>query len=130
MSRRPSSRGHARLVRQNVAVTMQPVSAAAWQDIPATSLVGAQDNRTPAALQRDQAKRAHRTPLGGRWHAGRMGMAEMSVVAEAGGSTCGQDRIRLWLAACWGTAVTEWAAVTGASPTYKPHSAARHTVPS
>lgn len=52
--------GLTRLVRQSTAVTMQPVSAAAWQDIPSTYLVCAQDNGTPPARQRDQAKRAGR----------------------------------------------------------------------
>ncbi|MGH3983417.1 MAG: hypothetical protein ACRDST_12205 [Pseudonocardiaceae bacterium] len=47
-------------MRQSIAVTMQPVSAAPWQDIPAIYLVCTQDNGTPPTLQRDQAERAHR----------------------------------------------------------------------
>lgn len=52
--------GLARLVRHSVAVTMQAVSAAAWQDIPSTYLVCGQDNGTPPGLQRNQAERAGR----------------------------------------------------------------------
>lgn len=52
--------GHLRLVRQSIAVTTQPVSAAAWQDILSTYLVCAQDNGTPPTVQRDQARRAGR----------------------------------------------------------------------
>jgi len=48
------------LVRQSIAVTTQPVSAAAWQDILSTYLVCAQDNGTPPTVQRDQARRAGR----------------------------------------------------------------------
>jgi pimeloyl-ACP methyl ester carboxylesterase len=50
--------GHARLVRQSVAVAAQPVGAAAWHDIPSTYVVCALDNGTAPALQRDQANRA------------------------------------------------------------------------
>ncbi|GAB3806914.1 alpha/beta fold hydrolase [Micromonospora zhanjiangensis] len=51
---------HARLVRQSVAVTGQPVRAAAWRDVPSTYLVCARDNGTPPAVQRAQAARAGR----------------------------------------------------------------------
>jgi pimeloyl-ACP methyl ester carboxylesterase len=52
---------HARLVRQSVTVTGQPVGAAAWRDIPSTYLVCARDNGTPPAVQRAQAARADHT---------------------------------------------------------------------
>ncbi|KAA9377646.1 alpha/beta hydrolase [Microbispora cellulosiformans] len=51
---------HARLVRQTAAVTVRPVSAAAWKEIPSTYLVCARDNGTPPSLQRAQAARADR----------------------------------------------------------------------
>ncbi|MFD0306130.1 alpha/beta fold hydrolase [Streptomyces sp. NPDC127119] len=46
------------LARQSVQVTGQPVGAAAWQQVPSTYLVCAQDRGTPAALQREFARRA------------------------------------------------------------------------
>ena len=48
----------AHLARQSVSVTGQPVTAAAWQQVPSTYLVCAQDRGTPARLQRDFARRA------------------------------------------------------------------------
>ncbi|WP_405021207.1 alpha/beta hydrolase [Kitasatospora sp. NBC_00070] len=48
--------GH--LARQSVQVTGQPVGAAAWQHLPSTYLVCAQDRGTPARLQREYARRA------------------------------------------------------------------------
>lgn len=39
-------------------VTAQPVGGAAWQQVPSTYLVCAQDNGTPARLQRDFARKA------------------------------------------------------------------------
>jgi pimeloyl-ACP methyl ester carboxylesterase len=50
----------AHLARQSVRVTGQPVAAAAWHDMPSTYLVCAQDRGTPAALQREFARRAGR----------------------------------------------------------------------
>ena len=49
-----------RLARQSVQVTGQPVSAAAWQQVPTTYLVCAQDRGTPAERQREYARRAGR----------------------------------------------------------------------
>jgi len=46
------------LSRQSVQVTGQPVGAAAWQQVPATYLVCAQDRGTPVRLQREFARRA------------------------------------------------------------------------
>ncbi|WP_369199436.1 alpha/beta fold hydrolase [Streptomyces sp. PU-14G] len=46
------------LARQNVQVTEQPVGAAAWQQVPSTYLVCAQDRGTPPRLQREFARRA------------------------------------------------------------------------
>ncbi|MFC9325559.1 alpha/beta fold hydrolase [Kitasatospora sp. NPDC057015] len=46
------------LARQSVRVTGQPVGAAAWQEVPTTYLVCAQDRGTPARLQREFARRA------------------------------------------------------------------------
>jgi pimeloyl-ACP methyl ester carboxylesterase len=46
------------LARQSVHVTTQPVGAAAWQQVPSTYLVCAQDKGTPARLQRDFARKA------------------------------------------------------------------------
>ena len=43
---------------QSLAVLEQPVQAAAWQQVPSTYLVCAQDQGTPAALQREFAARA------------------------------------------------------------------------
>jgi pimeloyl-ACP methyl ester carboxylesterase len=48
----------AHLARQSLQVTGQPVGAAAWQDVPSTYLVCAQDRGTPARLQREFARRA------------------------------------------------------------------------
>lgn len=46
------------LSRQSVRVTGQAVGAAAWQQVPTTYLVCAQDRGTPARLQREFARRA------------------------------------------------------------------------
>ena len=46
------------LARQGVQVLGQPVGAAAWQQVPSTYLVCAQDRGTPAHLQREFARRA------------------------------------------------------------------------
>jgi pimeloyl-ACP methyl ester carboxylesterase len=46
------------LARQSVRVTGQPVGAAAWQDVPSTYLVCAEDGGTPARLQREFARKA------------------------------------------------------------------------
>jgi pimeloyl-ACP methyl ester carboxylesterase len=48
----------ARTARQSVAVLQEPVRAAAWQHVPSTYLVCADDRATPAALQREFATRA------------------------------------------------------------------------
>ena len=50
-----------KLARQSVQVTAQPVGAAAWQEVPSTYLVCAQDRGTPAPLQRDFARKAGAT---------------------------------------------------------------------
>ena len=47
-----------RLARQSLSVLGQPVQAAAWQHVPSTYLVCAQDRGTPAAAQRQFARRA------------------------------------------------------------------------
>lgn len=47
-----------RLVRQTLAVTHQPVRAAAWHDLPTTYVVCTEDRGTPAAAQREFARRA------------------------------------------------------------------------
>jgi pimeloyl-ACP methyl ester carboxylesterase len=47
-----------RLARQSVQVTAQPVRAAAWQQVPTTYLVCAQDRGTPPSRQREFARRA------------------------------------------------------------------------
>ncbi|MET9388283.1 alpha/beta hydrolase [Streptomyces sp. NPDC002928] len=47
-----------RLARQSVQVTGQPVRAAAWQQVPSTYLICAQDRGTPPRLQREFARRA------------------------------------------------------------------------
>jgi pimeloyl-ACP methyl ester carboxylesterase len=47
-----------RLVRQTLAVTTQPVQAVAWHDLPTTYLVCTEDRGTPAAVQREFARRA------------------------------------------------------------------------
>ena len=44
--------------RQSLAVLAQPVQSAAWQQVPSTYLVCAEDKGTPAALQREFAGRA------------------------------------------------------------------------
>lgn len=44
--------------KQSLAVLQQPVSAAAWQQVPTTYLVCTQDQGTPAALQREFALQA------------------------------------------------------------------------
>lgn len=46
------------LARQSVQVTGQRVGAAAWQQVPSTYLICAQDRGTPARLQREFARRA------------------------------------------------------------------------
>jgi pimeloyl-ACP methyl ester carboxylesterase len=48
----------ARLAPQSVHVTGQPVHAAAWQQVPSTYLVCAQDRGTPPERQREFARRA------------------------------------------------------------------------
>jgi pimeloyl-ACP methyl ester carboxylesterase len=50
--------GAARLARQTLTVTQQPVRAAAWHDLPTTYIVCSDDRGTPAAAQRDFARRA------------------------------------------------------------------------
>ncbi|WP_138759615.1 alpha/beta fold hydrolase [Modestobacter altitudinis] len=47
-----------RLARQSLSIVGQPVTAAAWQHVPSTYLVCAQDRGTPASAQRDFARRA------------------------------------------------------------------------
>jgi len=47
-----------RTARQSLAVLEQPVRSAAWQSVPSTYLVCARDQGTPAALQREFARRA------------------------------------------------------------------------
>jgi pimeloyl-ACP methyl ester carboxylesterase len=44
--------------RQSLAVLQQPVSSAAWQHVPSSYLVCAQDRGTPAERQREFARRA------------------------------------------------------------------------
>ena len=46
------------LARQSLQVTVQAVGAAAWQQVPTTYLVCAQDRGTPPRLQREFARRA------------------------------------------------------------------------
>lgn len=48
----------ARLTRQSVKVTQQPVEAAVWGQVPTSYLVCAQDRGTPADRQREFARRA------------------------------------------------------------------------
>jgi len=50
--------GVARLARQTLAVTQQPVRAVAWHDVPTTYVVCTEDRGTPAAAQRDFSRRA------------------------------------------------------------------------
>jgi pimeloyl-ACP methyl ester carboxylesterase len=47
-----------RLAWQSAHVTAQPVGAAAWQEVPSTYLICAQDKGTPARVQRDFAGKA------------------------------------------------------------------------
>jgi pimeloyl-ACP methyl ester carboxylesterase len=47
-----------RLARQSLSIVGQPVTAAAWQQVPSTYLVCAQDRGTPASAQRGFARRA------------------------------------------------------------------------
>ncbi|MBM9504229.1 alpha/beta hydrolase [Actinacidiphila acididurans] len=47
-----------RLARQTLAVTQQPVRAAAWHDLPTTYVVCSEDRGTPAAAQREFSHRA------------------------------------------------------------------------
>jgi pimeloyl-ACP methyl ester carboxylesterase len=47
-----------RLARQSLSIVGQPVRAAAWQHVPSTYLVCAQDRGTPASAQRRFARRA------------------------------------------------------------------------
>ena len=44
--------------RQSLSVIGQPVRSAAWQQVPTTYVVCAQDRGTPAQRQRDFARRA------------------------------------------------------------------------
>ena len=53
-----TTRAMDRLARQSLHVTGQPVRAAAWQQVPSTYLVCAQDRGTPADLQREFARKA------------------------------------------------------------------------
>ena len=48
----------ARLTRQSVQVTQQPVETAVWDQVPTSYLVCAQDRGTPADRQREFARRA------------------------------------------------------------------------
>jgi pimeloyl-ACP methyl ester carboxylesterase len=57
---RVQAEGLDHLARQSVHVTGQPVSAAAWQQLPTTYLVCARDRGTPASLQREFSRRADR----------------------------------------------------------------------
>lgn len=50
--------GAARLARQTLAVTQQPVRAPAWHDLPTTYVVCTEDRGTPAAAQREFSRRA------------------------------------------------------------------------
>jgi pimeloyl-ACP methyl ester carboxylesterase len=50
----------ARLVRQSVQVTQQPVESAVWGQVPTSYLVCASDRGTPAGRQREFARRADR----------------------------------------------------------------------
>jgi pimeloyl-ACP methyl ester carboxylesterase len=47
-----------RLAQQSLSVVGQPVQSAAWQHVPSTYLVCAQDRGTPAQAQREFARRA------------------------------------------------------------------------
>lgn len=46
------------VARQSLHVVGEPVTAAAWREVPSTYLVCAQDRGTPAAEQREHARRA------------------------------------------------------------------------
>ncbi len=48
----------AKTARQSLAVLQQPVQSAAWQHLPSTYVLCAQDRGTPAASQREFARRA------------------------------------------------------------------------
>jgi pimeloyl-ACP methyl ester carboxylesterase len=50
--------GEARLIRQTIAVTQQPVQRVAWHDLPTTYVVCVNDRGTPAAAQREFSRRA------------------------------------------------------------------------
>jgi pimeloyl-ACP methyl ester carboxylesterase len=50
--------GAARLIRQTLAVTQQPVREVAWHDVPTTYVVCTEDRGTPASAQREFARRA------------------------------------------------------------------------
>jgi pimeloyl-ACP methyl ester carboxylesterase len=52
--------GAARLTRQSLRVTQQPVEAAVWGQVPTSYLICAQDRGTPADRQREFARRADR----------------------------------------------------------------------
>jgi len=52
------AQARSRLARQSMQVTQQPVGGAAWQQVPSTYLVCAQDKGTPAERQREFARRA------------------------------------------------------------------------
>jgi pimeloyl-ACP methyl ester carboxylesterase len=53
-----TTQARSHLARQSLHVTGQPVRAAAWQQVPSTYLVCAQDRGTPVGLQREFARRA------------------------------------------------------------------------
>jgi pimeloyl-ACP methyl ester carboxylesterase len=46
------------LARQSLSVTQEPVTVSAWQQVPSTYLVCSDDRGTPAAAQREFARRA------------------------------------------------------------------------
>ena len=50
--------GAARLIRQTIAVTQQPVRQVAWHDLPTTYVVCTDDRGTPASAQREFSRRA------------------------------------------------------------------------
>lgn len=50
--------GAARLIRQTIAVTQQPVQAVAWHNLSTTYVVCTEDRGTPAAAQREFSRRA------------------------------------------------------------------------
>ena len=56
---RPAVEGAmARLTRQSSSVVAEPVTRAAWHDIPSTYFICAEDRSTPPEVQRTQAQRA------------------------------------------------------------------------